>query len=522
VDLSLAAGDGARLPEAREPWRIYPAPGQIEGQSLKLLRWLALGLIAAGVIGRLVRYFLQFPIWLDEAYFTINLLDRDFAGITQVLEYGQVAPLLFLWGELAVTRLLGTSELALRLLPFLASMASLALFWRLAWSTVPARAAVFAIGMLAAARWPVTMGANVKPYSFDLLMALVLLVAAVEWLRRPQQLRWMIVLVLAAPVAILGSYPAMFIAGGVSLALLPAAWRSNWAGRGLFIAYNFLVAAAFLTSYAMVGREQHDNPWLLTYWADAFPPLALWPLVKWIALIHTGQLMAYPIGASDGASIVTAVLFGFGVWTFWKGDRRWLLVLLLTPFALNLLAAAMRLYPYGIARLSQHLAPAVCLLAGTGLATLVDRYIPSDARRLRRTYVISAVLALCAVVGLIMDVVQPYRDRETLALQQVAEAIVSRLEPGDQLVVPGVTAIPMVSGVAIPGRSTMARSDRSGPVAGGEEPSGDREFLVPTDQRCIAPAGPSGVCRAGGTWMDDRGANALHDARRRRQLDVLR
>ncbi|HLQ93369.1 MAG TPA: hypothetical protein VK148_25385 [Xanthobacteraceae bacterium] len=434
MDSNSTTRDGAKLPEAAAPWRIYTEPAQSMGQPLKLLRWLAVGLVAAGVTGRLVRYFLQFPIWGDEAFVCFNLLDRDFAGMMGGLEYGQVAPILFLWAELAITRLLGISELAMRLLPLLAALASLGLFWRLAWSTVPPLAALFAVGLLSVARWPVTMGAFVKPYSFDLLMALVLLVPAVEWLRRPQQLHWMIVLVLATPVAILGSYPAVFIACSVSLALLPTAWRSSWAGRSLFIAYNVLATVTFLTMYAIVGRGQ-QAPWLLEYWADALPPWPLWPLAKWLVLIHTGQLMAYPIGGSDGASIVTALLFGFGVWTWWKGDRRWLLVLWLTPFALTMMAATLHLYPYGIARLSQHLAPAVCLLAGTGIATLLHRLVPSDALRLRRTFAISAVLGLCAVGGLVMDVVRPYRDPETRWLQQLAGSILGRLEPGDQLVV---------------------------------------------------------------------------------------
>jgi hypothetical protein len=63
---------------------FFNGPARTIGQSDKLLRWLAVGLIALGVIGRLVRYFLQFPIWGDEAFICFNLLDRDFAGLTDL------------------------------------------------------------------------------------------------------------------------------------------------------------------------------------------------------------------------------------------------------------------------------------------------------------------------------------------------------------------------------------------------------------------------------------------------------
>jgi len=145
--------------------------------------------------------------------------------------------------------------------------------------------------------------------------------------------------------------------------------------------------------------------------------------------------MAIPVGDKNGGSIVTALLFAFGVWSWWKGGRRSLVVLFLTPFALNLLAAAMHLYPYGVGRLSQHLVPAICLLAGTGLAVLLQRFVHSDAFRMRWAVGVSAALAFCAVAGIVMDVVRPYRDPETRWLQQLAGAILVRLQPGDQLVV---------------------------------------------------------------------------------------
>src|SRR5262249_27163941 len=159
---------------------------------------------------RLLRYGLQFPFWGDEASLCVNFLGRDYLGLTRMLEGNQVAPLFFLWGELTAYRLLGPSELAMRLLPLLAGLASLGVFWHLARSTVGPRAAVLAVGLLAVARWPVTMCAVVKPYSCDLLVSLTLLVGAVHHLRRPNEVRWLALLTLLVPVALLCSYPSVF------------------------------------------------------------------------------------------------------------------------------------------------------------------------------------------------------------------------------------------------------------------------------------------------------------------------
>src|SRR4051812_46317535 len=84
-----------------------------------LRRW-TLALVLVGVLWRTVRYLLRFPVWGDEAFSCLNLASRDYLGLLRPLEFKQVAPLLFWWGERTAYHLLGTSELALRLLPFLA------------------------------------------------------------------------------------------------------------------------------------------------------------------------------------------------------------------------------------------------------------------------------------------------------------------------------------------------------------------------------------------------------------------
>ena len=52
----------------------------------------------------------------------LNFLRLDYAGLTRQLQHCQVAPVLFLWGELTVCRWFGATELTLRLLPFVAGV----------------------------------------------------------------------------------------------------------------------------------------------------------------------------------------------------------------------------------------------------------------------------------------------------------------------------------------------------------------------------------------------------------------
>src|SRR5207302_9668906 len=114
--------------------------------------------------------------------------------------------------------------------------------------------------------------ATVKPYSFDLFFSLALLAGAVHYLRRPDRVGRLALLALLVPVALLSSYPSVFVAGGISLALLPSVWRGRWGARAWFLAYNLLMVGTFLGGYLFIGREQLDpatgsvNRYMLDYW----------------------------------------------------------------------------------------------------------------------------------------------------------------------------------------------------------------------------------------------------------------
>jgi hypothetical protein len=429
-------------PQAAQGASRQAPPWGPEQQAL-LLRRLTLAFLVVGALWRVVRYLLRFPIWGDEAMVCLNFLELDYRGLLRELRYCQVAPLLFLWGELTSLRLLGGSEWALRLLPFLAGLGSLFLFWRLTRLTLRPAEATLALGFLAGAVWPVSMGTFIKPYAFDLFFALVLLVPAAHWLRRPNRLRWLAVLSLVTPPALFGSYPAVFVGGAVSLGLLATAWRRGWKARLLFAAYNLTLVASFLGHYWTVGKGQlrtsagpsNTELGMQTYWAEGFPPAAPLPLLKWLVLIHTGQMTAYPVGSSNGGSSLTVLLGLAGAWAFWKTGRRALLMLCTAPFALSFLAAVLHRYPYGASgRLTQYLGPAVCLTAGAGAVALIERVRSAAARR-RWFLGAGGALLLVALVGLARDVVKPYRDVETRWINDVMRALRAETGPGVPVVV---------------------------------------------------------------------------------------
>jgi Dolichyl-phosphate-mannose-protein mannosyltransferase len=371
--------------------------------------------VALGVALRLLRYLLRFPIWGDEAYIATNLFEQSYADLLQPLAYHQVCAPLFLWAELTSVRLLGFSEYSLRLLPCLASVASLLLFWRLARGVLRGVPLMLAVGMFAVAYFPIRHGGEVKPYATDLFTAMLLLTIFSEWLRRARDARWLWLLVAVVPLAIWLSYPAVFVAGGVGLALVWPAWKSGRTSTRLaMLVYGAVLIAAFggllyLTAQAQYARE-YGAGGMSDYWREAFPPLGRpLALIGWLVREHTGFTFAYPVGGRNGASALTFVCFVAGAIALWRAGRRTLLLACLAPFALAFVAAAMHRYPYGgSARVMLYLAPAICLLAGLGATTLLA--LGRDARLRRAGMAISvALLSLLALGQGVRDLVEPYK-----------------------------------------------------------------------------------------------------------------
>ncbi|MBW7906929.1 MAG: glycosyltransferase family 39 protein [Phycisphaerae bacterium] len=408
-------------------------------------RRVLLALLVCGVLWRLARFAVGFPFWGDEAFVGVNFLVRDFAGMFRPLEWGQIVPLGSLWANLAVVRVLGVNEWSLRLVQTAASLATLLLFWRFAVRVAPRRAAVLATGIFAASYFLVRHGAEIKPYATDALVSLALTLLGWAVYTRPQSApRWTALVVFAA-AAVWCSYPAVFVAGAVGMLLALAAIRPGARAAALAwcAAYGVVLAASFATMYAAFARPAAEAAARIVdtgMWKPTFPPLED-PLriPLWLVAMHTGRMLAYPVGgeAPGSAGTLALVIVGAAVLALRNAP---LLLLLLGPLPLALVAAALEKYPYGgSVRTMIYMAPAFCLLAGLGAWWLIlraARLLKRPAGAARHAFNGLAIV-LCAgmLAGAAADVARPYQSR----VERDGRAAIVRLardsRPADRWVV---------------------------------------------------------------------------------------
>src|SRR6185369_5767344 len=148
--------------------------------------WLAVLAIAIGLVLRGVQYAAGASLWLDEialvkAIESNNLFDL----LVQPLPFDQLAPKGFLFVEKLVSLAFGASDYALRLFPFVCSLAALLAFARLAAIVLPGAGAGVAMLLFAMAAPLVSFGAIVKQYSSDVTAAILLTLLACELAMRP-------------------------------------------------------------------------------------------------------------------------------------------------------------------------------------------------------------------------------------------------------------------------------------------------------------------------------------------------
>ena len=327
-------------------------------------------LVGVGILLRVVHYLHATSLSVDESLLTLNVLGRSPAELLEPLADSQGAPLGYLLLLKSVIGVFGDSEPALRLIALVCGIASLFLFRSLAIRLLTPAAVPIAVGLFALAGGLIFYSAQVKQYSGDVLLALVMYWMADHVLqRRPAW--WFVGLYgLAGAVALGLSHPAVFILTGIALSFTCFNVVRSGQQRRFGVLPAFAIwGATFLTIYWLSLRNLSNHAWLLNFWEDEFMPLPPTSLddVRWMITAFF-QMFSKMLGFSLQG--ICGLTFLAGVYGMFSTNRERLAGLLL-PILLALGASGFQLYPF-CCRLILFAAPALLLLMAEGTITLVS------------------------------------------------------------------------------------------------------------------------------------------------------
>ncbi len=406
------------------------------GLFVRLFRF-ALPIPIPGLVGLIPEISQGIPLNGDEAAVGLNIISRSYSGLLKPLDYGQVAPIGFLWIERAVYQLFGMSEYAMRAVPTLAGLAAVVLFAYWAWSLVEPMAAAIATGILAVGFYSVFHAVELKPYGIDFLVSTVLMLPATRYLADGKA-KWLILILMMTPLAMFVSYPSIFVIGGIEIILLASLRTASRKVIVLTVLIGVVSLACFgLEWEAAAGQYDKTQALMRAYWrvGEAFPPYNPFKLILWLIEVHTGNLFAYPFGGKNFASSLSFVVFIIGVVYWFRSGRSRLALLLLSPFALTLLAAFLRRYPYGeAARVTQHLAPIIILFMGVGIARLIDR-IKSSERARYLVYRVVCLLLVGISIGVLATAIKKPGTEDHQRAKQIVRQLFNSAPPDTTIAV---------------------------------------------------------------------------------------
>jgi len=384
-------------------------------------------LLGVGVLLRVAQYLANRSLWLDEAYLAPTILHRSFAGLLRPPDYGQIVPVGFLALERAAVALFGDSEYALRLVPLIAGLAALFLFRRVAARSLPPAAATLALALFVFCDSLIWFSSELKQYSLDVLIALLLLDRALVALENPEKLGPILGLAILGAAAVWFSLPAVFVLSGVGATLVVSALvRKDPPRVAALVGAAALWAASFAILDAVSLSKIGRTPVVLNFWSRAF-----WPLpprtfedLYWLPR-SLGAVFGDPVGF---------VFRGLGIFCFLVGwlpvgaTKRPVRALLLSPLLLTLLASGLKRYPFS-GRLLLFLVPFILLLVAAGANAIREI---AAARSAGVGRILLALLLFHPVLFAARSLIHP-RTREEL--WPVLQYVMKHRLPGDRLYV---------------------------------------------------------------------------------------
>jgi len=378
------------------------------------------GLVAIGIVIRIVRYAADRSLWGDESALALNILQRSPRELFEPLDYLQGAPTGFLLAEKAVTHVLGDDELSLRLVPLICGVAALVVFALVARRILQTEAAVLAVALVAFSDPLVYYSSEVKQYEPDVLAAVLLLygAVAVDWAR----VRFVsgAALGLAGASVVWFSHAALLILPSLLAVLIVSAWlRRARAELRVLISLGLVWGVSAIGAFAL-NREN----------TEAVADAALG------ATGSTGQGVREPfakawdayaevVGVANTATALAALAAVAGLLVLWRRNP-WHATLVVAPGIAAFLAGALGRYPFSD-RFILFIAPALILVTAEGAVALVGA-LP---RGLRPAGVAALVLLLAYPVVLSAKrALDPPGHEEVKSVLRVMER---EWRPGDAL-----------------------------------------------------------------------------------------
>jgi hypothetical protein len=334
------------------------------------LSWIIIGL---GIILRFRQYLFNRSLWLDEAYLAVHIVDKSFSELLfkpLLKPFAAFAPPGFLAVEKLLFNVFGNSEYVLRLFPFFAGIISLFLFYRVAKRLMSPKVIPIALIIFAVSGPLIYYSSEVKQYSSDVFIALLLYLATLDIRSKGLTVLRVVKFSIIGAVAIWFSHPAVFILAGVGTSLTLFSLKDKeWSKFLRLLIVCSVWIFSFVIFYFVSLQDIAKNESLINFFGYSYmplPPTHLWE-IRWF--IDT----FYDVFKNLGIFLygIAALVFLIGCYIMFS-EKKVDFSLLITPTLFALLASGLHRYPFTV-RFLLFTAPSIILFIAAGVGEIIDK-----------------------------------------------------------------------------------------------------------------------------------------------------
>ncbi len=335
----------------------------------KIPFFLLFAFIILAVAVRIAIFFQQRDLFIDEANVARNLYEKSYIELMGVLDYEQYATPIFLWFSKLSTDVFGFNELSLRLFPFICSILSVILLVYLISLLLDKKNAIYPLALFAGGFIFLHYSTELKQYSSDFLVSMILLIAALKTSRRTINLSFVLLWIILGSLAVWLSMPSVFILFSIGFFWsIRAYFLQNYKDLAAYLIAPTIWLVQFALYYFLLLKDQASSDYLQNYHANSFLILSMSP----DSIKHNFKLFIDIIAQAGGHTFV-AILFNtlliiLGFISIIR-KKKWESLLFIIPFFVLFIASFLNKYAL-VPRLLMFIQPIVLVLLAFGIYTV--------------------------------------------------------------------------------------------------------------------------------------------------------
>lgn len=236
-----------------------------------LFYFLSAVIIIAGIYLRVKTYLYDYPFWLDDIIYSLNIMNRKILELFQPLWYSYKAAPFFSIAIASIVKLFGYSTLNFRFIPQLASILSLFAFFIFLNIYLKNKMAIlFGMFLFSMNYMLIGYSCELRNYSFDVLVCILLMISYRKITFKDISNLRILLYSLLTVFLMLTSFPVMFTIPSIVIA--KSIEEKYFNPKTLFILFSLACVCIYLY---LIDRELYkfmDNFWSHPYYSGFIKP----------------------------------------------------------------------------------------------------------------------------------------------------------------------------------------------------------------------------------------------------------